>query len=73
LAPSAANICAIDLPRPLLAPVTTIEVEADDEENARTLAKQQVDHADWEPGDDAESVRCYAVLDKDGVVVWEDL
>jgi hypothetical protein len=46
----------------------------DDEEavaQARILAKRKADTATWTPGDDAQGVEVYAVLDSAGETVWE--
>ncbi len=46
----------------------------DDDEavaQALILAKQKSDTATWGPGDDAQSVEVYSVLDRAGETVWE--
>ena len=51
--------------------VATVEVEADNEADARDLAKHRADAATWTDGDDAYSVEVYAVADEAGAMVWE--
>jgi hypothetical protein len=51
--------------------LTEIEVEAHDEQDARTIAYTMADGATWTDGDDAYKVEAYAVKDESGNPVWE--
>lgn len=51
--------------------VTTVEVEAETREAAIETARAKCDQVEWKPGDDAYDVRCYAVMDGLGNVIWE--
>lgn len=51
--------------------VTSVEIEAEDEQDAKDKALAMADTFEWKTGDDAYDVEAYAILDADGAVVWE--
>jgi hypothetical protein len=51
--------------------IATVEIEAIDENDAISKAKDAADFATWEPGDDAYSVEAYGVANASGEMVWE--
>ena len=53
--------------------LTTVEVEATDENEARiwAMGTDPGITAEWGKGDDCYSADAYAVEDKDGIIVWE--
>lgn len=51
--------------------VTTIEVEANNQNEAVMLAKNRCHDAQWKQGDDAYNCACYAVSDANDNIIWE--